>query len=303
MYSIDEHDKSYARAARVEVGFHIDDFSVFNIRENDFTFNAKVWFLFDKSMVSLEDVEKFAFTRGNITHQTLEETKVINGKFFAQYGVKVAFKADLNQKYFPFDDHRIYIELINTHATPEEIIFSTDTSSFLIPKELVLIGWHPVGRQVETGFNKSILDRFDSQKNSTHPSALFSIDFSRAGVQNIFLIFLPLFLMIFISFFALSLNPEVSRSSMFNLALTAVTGLMGYRFVLQGLMPRVSYFLLSDCFFLLLLGVAFFVFCASLMIVKTGKLTNSILVLRGSVFIMSYLILIFFSIYFLFYWV
>ena len=302
IYPITDKDTHYAHAAKVEMGFHINDFSVFNMQENEFIFDAKVWFLFDKDQISLDVVEKFDFTRGTISQQRLEETKMIEGKFFAQYDIQVEFKADLNQKYFPFDDHRIYIELINTVATPEEVLFYTDLSSFVISRNLLIIGWHPTDHALEVGINKSVLDRFDAEKSSTHPSVLFSVDFTRDGIQNILLVFLPLFLMVFIGLFSLGLDPKISYSSMFNLALTAVTGLMGYRFVLQSLMPRVSYFLLSDCFFLLLLGVSFFVFCASLMIAKVGKVTDTVIIYRGVVFIASYIVLIALSCYFLFYW-
>jgi len=289
--------------AQVKVGLHINDFPDFNMRDNVFVFDANIWFLFDPSEVSLETIERFSFSRGNILQKSLPpETKLIDGNYFVQYSLQVKFNADLNHKFFPFDDHRLYIEMTNKYVTPKELAFSSSLSSFLISNNMFLIGWKPVDMFIESGFTTEKLDKFDQSKNVSHPKVLFAIDFRRVGIQGIFLIFLPLCLMVFIGLFSFSLDPPKMEARISTLALTSITGLMGYRFVLQSLTPQVGYLLLSDCLFLLFLAVLFIIFCTGLIIIRKAEMTPGLIVFRGLVFIFSYMLLVTFTCYFLFFW-
>lgn len=289
-------------STQVSVGLYINDFPEFNVRENTFVLEGKVWFLFDQAVISLETIGQFSFARGEILSKSDPEIKLIDGNYFAQYNVRVKFKADLNQKYFPLDDHRLYFELENNHVTPKELTFSSSLNSFLLSPDVLVIGWKPIDRFVETGYTETILDRFDPNKNVEHPKVIFAIDFSRVGIQDIFLIFLPLCLMVFISFFSLSLDPPQMSARLFTLALSAITGLMAYRFVLQSIVPQVGYFILSDCFFILFLAVVFLIFCSVLIVVQRNEVTPRIVVFRAAVFLLSYLLLLGFTFYFLFFW-
>ena len=192
--------------------------------------------------------------------------------------------------------------MTNKYVTPEELIFSSSLSSFLISANVLIIGWKPVDRSVESGFTVSVLDKFDQNKDVSHPKMLFAIDFKRIGIQDIFLIFLPLCLMVFIGLFSFSLDPPKMTARIFTLTLTSITGLMGYRFVLQSLTPQVGYLLLSDCIFLLFLGVIFLIFCTCLIIVKYDKMSPNLIVFRGLIFIFSYMLLLGFTFYFMFFW-
>ena len=287
---------------QVQVGLHINNFPKFDVRSNSFVFDGIIWFLFDQSAISLATVEKFSFARGTILQKSPPNTKIIGGNFFAQYNIRVEFKADLNQKYFPFDDHRLYIEMINKYVTPEELIFSSSLSSFLISDDILIISWKPIDQEVETGFDESVLDKFEPDINVYHPKILFSIDFKRIGIQDIFLIFLPLCLMVFICLFSLGFDPPKESGWILTLSLSSITGLMAYRFVLQSLTPQVGYFILSDCFFLLFLALCFICFCTGLIVIRKGKLTPPLAILRGLVYLFSNIALIGFSFYFLFYW-
>lgn len=288
--------------SQVKVGLNISDFSEFDIRANRFVFDAHIWFLFDQSALSIETIEKFSFLRGSIIKKSPPDTKLIGGNYFVQHEIRVEFKADLNKKYFPFDDHRLYIEMVNKYVTPKELIFSASLSSFLMAPNLHVIGWRVIDKSVETGFSESILDTFDERKNVAQPKILFAIDFGRVDIQDIFLVFLPLFLMVFMAFFSFGCNPPQESTRMLTLAMSSMTGLLAYRFVLQNLTPKAGYFILSDCFFFLLLALVFLVFCLALVVLKKGLVTRELIIVRGIIYIFSYMILLSGTVYFLFYW-
>jgi len=286
----------------VQAGLHINNFSEFDIRTNSFTFGGILWFVFDKSTISIEQIEHFSFSRGTILEKSEPEIKFIDDNCFAQYNIRVQFKADINQKYFPFDDHRLYIELVNKFVSPQELVFDASLTSFLLSDNILIIGWRPIDRAVQTGFGLSVLDTADPAKNVYHPKVLFSIDFRRNGIQDILLIFLPLCLLIFICFFSLGFDPPESSVRILNLSLASITGLITYRFVLQNMTPQVGYFILSDCFFLLFLAFTFIAFCTGLIVIRVDKITPFLIVLRGVVYVCSNIAIVGFTIYFLFYW-
>lgn len=288
-------------SSKVQIGLHINDFPTFDIRNRHFVFDAIIWFLFDQSAVSLKTVEKFSFPRGTIQHISAPDTKLIGGNYFVRYEIRVDFKAELNQKYFPFDDHRLYIEIANNYVTPDELIFASSLSSFLIAKD-IFVDWSPVNKGFEAGFTESELDIFDKRTNVSVPKIIFYIDFSKVGTQDIFLVFLPLLLMVFMGLFAFGFNPPGESSRILTLSMSSVTGMLAYRFVLQNLTPRTGYFILSDCFFFLFLALVFAVFCMCLVILRTNHITKTLIALRGMIFLSSYAVLVIGTFYFLFYW-
>ena len=127
----------------VKVGLHLNNFPEFDVRTSSFIFDGIIWFLFDQSAMSIETIDKFSFSRGTILQKSVPNTKFIGGEYFVQYDIRVAFKADLNQKYFPFDDHRIYIGVENRYVTPQELLFTSSLGSFLYARDMMIIGWKP----------------------------------------------------------------------------------------------------------------------------------------------------------------
>ena len=148
----------------------------------------------------------------------------------------------------------------------------------------------------------STLDKFDASKNVYHPKILFAIDFQRAGIQDILLIFIPLCLMLFMCLFGLGFDPPGDSAKILTLSLSGITGLISYRFVLQNLTPQVGYFILSDFFFLLFLSLSFVSFFIGLIMIRRAKITNNIIVLRGVVYLSTHIIVIGSTYYLLFYW-
>ena len=108
--------------------------------------------------------------------------------------------------------------------------------------------------------------------------------------------------MVFMAFFSFGCNPPQESTRMLTLAMSSMTGLLAYRFVLQNLTPKAGYFILSDCFFFLLLALVFLVFCLALVVLKKGLVTRELIIVRGIIYIFSYMILLSGTVYFLFYW-
>ncbi len=271
---------------RVTVGLFINNFPTLDFVNNDFVFDGIIWFEFDPALISLNTVSKFSFEKGEILSLSEPYNQFVEKKFFARYNLRVRFKSDLNYKLFPFDDHRLDIILVNRAIDPSEMIFRSYSSFFDISPSVQFSGWRLEDLLVKTGFTESTIERSGTQKIISQPRAVFSLYLRRQGSRNIFLIFLPLFVIYIISLFSFAFDPQKNSTLIFGLASAGVTSLLGYRFVIENMTPKVGYFVLSDRIFILLLLAALGEFIFAVILVRGGKLTPIMSVIRGLTYLL-----------------
>ena len=143
-----------AEPVEVKVGMQVINFSHFNLVDNEFLVNVILWFEFDPSLVSLDSISKFSFDKGEIKKKSAPKTKIIDGRFFAEYEVRFSFSSNVTHQFFPLDDHRIYMTLINNAAPPSEIIFDASPSGFTISNSIFIRGWNVVSTGVNSGYEE-----------------------------------------------------------------------------------------------------------------------------------------------------
>lgn len=271
---------------RVTVGLFINNFPTLDFVNNDFIFDGILWFEFDPALISLNTVSKFSFEKGEILYISEPYTQSTENKFFARYNVRIRFKSDLNYKLFPFDDHRLDIILVNRTIDPSEMIFRSYSSFFDISQSVQFSGWYLHDLLVKTGIYESILERSGTQKIVSQPRVVFSLCLRRQGARSILLILLPLFMIYLITLFSFAFDPKNNSGIIFGLSSAGVTSLLGYRFVIEGMSPKVGYFVLSDRIFILFLCAALCEFVFAVVLVRIGKLTPIISILRGLAYIL-----------------
>lgn len=290
-------------AAQVIVGLHIINFPRFDIVKNDFVIDAIIWFEFDPAVASLETIEKFSFEKGDILKKSISNTKVIEGRFFAQYNITVQFTTNLAFQFFPLDDHRIFLTLTNKFVSPSEVVFESYISGFTVSDRIFVAGWKMLSRKVITGYSEAYLDENDRRKVVLNPNVVFSIDFARAGAQQMFLIFLPLYLMFFIGIISFAFSDRTERPLVLALSLGSVTAILSYSFVIQGMSPHMGYFLLSDCLFTLFLTFSVTGFLLNVLFMFRESAEPFWIVMRGVVYILFHIMLIFTWYYLLYKWI
>lgn len=286
----------------VLVGLHVNNFPEFDIVNNKFTVDAIIWFEFDPALVSLETVEKFSFDKGDIIKKTTSDTKVIEGKFFAQFNITVKFTTNLLFEMFPLDDHRIYFTLTNKTVSPSEMVYQAFISGFTLSEDMFVAGWRAVDHNVFTGYSEAHLDESDKKKVVLNPKVVFSIDFKRFGTQRIFLIFMPIFLMFFIGILSFAFDPTKEKRNAMGLALGAVTAMLSYRFVIQGMSPQTGYFLLSDHIFTLFLSLAFGAFILNIIFMRYDEFADHLIEMRAIALVSFYVLILSLWYYFLYIW-
>lgn len=286
----------------VNLGLYITNWHQFDIVTNNFVFDGVVWFEFDPSLIALDTIGKFTFEKGEMLQKSEPNTRLIDGKLFAEYSIRLRFTTTLSHQFFPLDDHRIYLTMINTYVTPSEVIFRTFKSNFTSSKKIIIPAWKQVDHAVRTGYEENFIDKFDERKIIRYPAVEFILDFTRVGIRLTLLIFLPVFLIFFISTFWFSFDPK-HTGVITALVTSAITSLIAYRFVIQGMSPEVGYFLLSDHVFTFFLAMSCVSFVLALLWINRGRMTSTFITIRGIVFILFHLLFIAFWTYLLFFWV
>jgi len=274
---------------KVEAGMHIENFQEFDLTNNKFVLTAIVWFKFNPAVLSLDTIEKFSFEKGDILDRSKPITKLVGNRVLARYRIKFKFTSNLDYKLFPINSHTLYITLTNKTVSPKEMVFEASESGFTLSKNIMVPGWKKTRHEVITGYSESLLDRNDPTTKIEHPVLVFQIDFERSGIRQLFVLFIPLFFMFYLTLFSLSLGKEQYMSRV-SVSLGNISAFIGYRFVVEGISPKVGYSMFIDHLFHLLLFVSFFVFFVSLFTKNKeySMLRGTVILVIHTVFLISW---------------
>ncbi len=251
----------------VKTGMFIKNFPTFDVIKNNFTIDSIIWFEFNSDEIPLETVEKFSFDNDAILYRSPPDIKVVENRIFAKFNVIFNIKTSLNFHKFPFEDHKISLVLSNNFVTPSEMYFTTDSNSFQITPDIIPTSWKLKDLNVNSGYLNLDLDKKDKEKRVAAPKTLFTIDIQKNGIRKILIIFIPLFASTYLSLFSFVMN-IANVVGKFSLAITALTALIGYRFVIEQMMPQVGYLTTTDMIYILLLIISLICFIFQLLITR-----------------------------------
>lgn len=251
-------------AAQVRTGVFIKRFQTFDIVKNDFVMNAILWFEFDPRRISLDSVDNFAFENATIIKKSTAYTKLIGNNIFVYYEITIQFSSELNFPRFPFDDHRLHIMLTNPKALPSELLFTSNQTNFQIPENFYTRDWKYRTHSVTVGYSEISLDKAQTNKSISSPAIVFGIDFVKAGIRKIIVIFVPLILVFFLTLASLALSFG-NMISIVSLSVGGLSSMFGYRFVVESMTPNVGYFTISDKVYAINLVYLFIIFLINIL--------------------------------------
>lgn len=273
---VEDNTPSQILSTIVRPGLIIKNFSTFDLPHNNFVIDALVWFEFPKGELMIETIDKFSIDNGKIISKSQPHVSFNGNAMIVRYDVIFELKTNLSFLRFPLEDHRLSIIINNTQVTVDEMHFEEHAAhnTFKITPEAYSPNWKIQRLEAYTGYTKLYFDDNDKQSVIETPKAAFIINLGKEGINKALIIFVPLFAAVFFALFTflMSFNSYQGKT---NLALTAVTAILGYRFVIQQMSPAVSYFTLSDKIFLFFLFLSF------------GILLFQIILLRHYMFLMD----------------
>lgn len=256
-------------STKIRAGLYIKNFPTFDFTTNNFVVDGVVWFEFNKNEIMLKTVDKFSFENSKMIYKSSPHVSIQHDKILVKYEVIFEVKTDLNFHRFPLEDHRLSIVLTNYFVSPNEMYFDDqiDALSLKISDKLFTSNWLIDSKQVISGYSSLHIDEFNKQRTSRSPKAVFTINFKKAGINKILIIFVPLFAAVLFALFTflMSFNSYAGKTT---LTVTAVTALLGYRFVIQQMSPPVGYFTLTDKLFIFFLILSFLIFIFQLLLMR-----------------------------------
>ncbi len=267
--NIDILKRARSFSSDVRIGLMIKNFPTFDLAHNNFIIDALVWFEFAKDEIMIDTIGKFTVDNGRIISKSEPLISFIDGKISVRYDIIFELKTSLDFHRYPLEDHRLSIVLLNNHVNIDEIHFNEEPrlASFKISDHVFVSNWKIQELQHYTGFFELQYDKANPSRIVQTPKAAFIMGLRKDGINKILIIFIPLFAAVFFSLFTflMSFNSYQGKTT---LALTAVTAILGYRFVIQQMSPAVSYFTLSDKIFLFFLVLSFFILLFQIVLLR-----------------------------------
>jgi hypothetical protein len=230
----------------IECGFYLKNFIEFNHINNKFVIKGTIWFESPQEIKSV--IDKFSVGKGEIIYKSDPVLSEINGKLISEFDLRLEFPANLTYKYFPLEDHVISFAISNAHLAKKGFALKSQDDNFQISPNLYVDGWNIFQKRVFSGYEKINIGRNEVLNNRV----VFSIDFLQTSKRLFMLIIAPLIICMFLAFMAFSVD-FARFEPLMNLVLSSIAAIIGYRFVIETLSPKVSYFIFSDIFFLLIL--------------------------------------------------
>lgn len=257
-------------SAKVKAGMVINNFIEFDFTKNNFVIDALVWFKFKNSELPLDSINEFCFVNGSIKRKSAPNIVKEGDEILAKYNVIFETKTDLNFHRFPLEDHRLGIILSHERYNAYELNFDDDDTggtSFIISDKVFTSNWKFLSSYKAAGYVSARYNQHELDKKLTSPRVLFLLNFKKAGLNKILIIFIPMFAALFLSLFTflMSFNSYQGKTM---LAVTAVTAILGYRFVIQQMSPPVAYFTLSDKIFIFFLILSFAILIFQILLLR-----------------------------------
>lgn len=250
---------------KVKTGLYLKNFTKFDILNNQFIFDALLWFEYHSNEIMLENIGKFSVDNGKVINKSSPDIRVFDDVVVATYDIRIDCKANLDFKKFPFEDHKLSIVITNNAVTPYEMFFIVDNTTFNIAPDLNISNWKVKSLNTDSGYFSPAVDTKSADKGAAYPKAIFTVNVQKTGIRKVLVIFLPIYLVMMLSLFSflMAINNYVGR---FSLASAGISAELGYRFVLDKMIPEVSYFTIADSLYLVLLVSSFLVFVSQLFI-------------------------------------
>jgi hypothetical protein len=141
---------------------------------------------------------------------------------------------------------------------------TTATQAFTVSDDIFDSSWRVHSTGIRAGLIAQTLDK-TRDKRVEHPCVAFIVNFGKKSFKDILILFMPIFTSGLFAWLSLLMNLS-NHVGRFSLAISAVTALIGYRFVIEQVSPHVGYFTILDKFYLFFLGFGFAIFVFHLLL-------------------------------------
>lgn len=220
-------------AANVKVGVLLINVEKVDLAASSYRLDFYLWFRFNSSEITLEDMKEFEFVNG---FPTKYEIYADEEKGYLEYRVRGDFIKTFDFTQYPFEAHKLTIELEHKNLNASYISFQVDPTSS-IDEGVNVAGWN-IGKSEALVIEHSYIDEAYSRY-------VFSISLERPAVSAFIKSVLPISVITMISLLAFFISPQ-NFAQRIGLGVTTLLSATAFHLTLLSGIPPVGYLTLAD---------------------------------------------------------
>lgn len=249
----------YKNGIPIYTGLIIHNFVESDIIKNNISIDATISFAYDPKKVTREQIGQFGFDEAT-TEKNQTYYSEYKGLEIATFDIQVRSKMDFDFKAYPLDDHRFWFSLKNSALPIEKYYFNILPHAFALGPRMTINNCMAENILAQPGFVARDVMLPDGKHEMYSSRAVFSVDCNPVDMRHFLSIFLPMYLIFFLTLFSFSFGYSEHVTDVPSIAAAGVPALFAYRFVIETISPDVSYFMVSDYLFFLYLILSLLTF-------------------------------------------
>ena len=239
----------------VEVGVLLVNVEKVDLAASSYRLDFYLWFIFDPSEISLEEVKEFEFVNG---FPTKYEVEVDEEYGYLEYRVRGDFIKTFDFTRYPYETHKLTLELEHKSLNASYLTFIADPTSN-IDEGVNVAGWE-IGN-----FESTVTEH--SYSGDVYSRFVFSIDLKRPTLSSFVKSVLPVTIITTISLLSFFISPQ-NFGQRIGLGVTALMSAATFHLSLLSGIPPVGYLTLADRMMLSVYTIFLYNLSASVYIMK-----------------------------------
>ena len=222
---------SASEPIHVQVGVWLNNVEKVDLSGNSYRLDFYLWFSFDPSQITLDQVRQFEFINGSPT-----KTEIDSNSSYLEYRIKGDFITSFDFSQYPFDSHALPVQLEHDNLDITQLVYEPDPTSN-IEKTATVAGWNIGGFQTgvtEHAYGDQTFSRFD-----------FSVTIAKPFVSSFIKSVLPISVITAISLLALFIAPQ-NFTMRITLAVTTLLAATTFHLSMLSGIPTTGYLTFAD---------------------------------------------------------
>jgi hypothetical protein len=246
-------ENSLGHPANVRVGMWLVNVEKVDLAASSYRLDFYLWFRFNSSEISLEEVEGFEFTNG-----APSKYEVDRADGYLEYRVRGDFIKTFDFSRYPYESHELSVELEHKNLNASYLIYQVDPESN-VDDAVNVAGWD-VGN-FETGITEH------SYGDEAYSRFVFSLMLKRPVISAFIKSVLPIAVITTISLLAFFISPQ-NFAQRIGLGVTTLLSATAFHLSLLSGIPPTGYLTLADRMMLSIYTIFLYNLSASVYIMK-----------------------------------
>jgi hypothetical protein len=243
----------------VTVGIYVIQVSDIDLQKNTFKADFYIWFRWTD--FPGKPLDTFEVMNGTIDKKEVQEQKARNGSNYAFARVTATINSVWDLSRFPIDKHQLIIQIEDTGADKDDLVYQIDAGNSTIDPNVDLAGWVAKGLSGTVGENRYETTYGDPDyppgHTSTFSRARFVIPIERPDHGTLYKVLFVVLVCAGVAYSSL-LVPVEYVDPRFGLGVGALFAIIASEFIFAGMVPFTGALTIADKLHLLTCGAVLF---------------------------------------------